>query len=112
MTPKEVVTKTKIYNLVGALQFRDLYATDFIVEYNATKIELDTANKFYQEFQEYKVDRKPAEEYELVQHWAEDLKLDDYFELIGENQYRKRSNSLYNGINVFTCQIVFFGINI
>lgn len=92
LTPKEVLSKTKIYNLVGALQFRDLYATDFIDEYNATKIELETANKFYQEFQEYKVDRKPAEEYELVQHWAEDLKLDDYFELIGENQYRKRSN--------------------
>lgn len=92
LTPKEVVSKTKIYNLVGALQFRDLYAVDFISEYNATKIELDTANKFYQEYQEYKVDRKPAEEYELVQHWAEDLKLDEYFELVGENQYRQRSN--------------------
>lgn len=92
LTPKEVVSKTKIYNLVGALQFRELYSIDFIDEYRATKIELDTANKFYQEYQEYKVDRKPAEEYELVQHWAEDLKLDDYFELIGENQFRKRSN--------------------
>jgi hypothetical protein len=28
----------------------------------------------------------------LVQHWAEDLKLDNYFELIGENQFRQRSN--------------------
>lgn len=92
LMPKEVVSKTKIYNLVGALQFRDLYAVDFISEYNANKIEFDTANKFYQEYQEYKVDRKPAEEYELVQHWAEDLKLDEYFELVGENQYRQRSN--------------------
>jgi Tfp pilus assembly protein PilF len=92
LMPKEVVSKTKIYNLVGALQFRDLYAVDFIGEYNASNIELDKANKFYQEYQEYKVDRKPAEEYELVQHWAEDLNLEEYFELIGENQYRKRSN--------------------
>jgi hypothetical protein len=92
LTPKEVVSKTKIYNLVGALQFKDLYAVDFISEYNASKIELDTANKFYQEYLEYKEDRKPAEEYELVQHWADDLKLNEYFELIGENQHRKRSN--------------------
>ncbi len=92
LTPKEVVSKTKIYNLVGALQFKDLYAIDFISEYKATKIELDTANKFYQEYLEYKEDRKPAEEYELVQHWADDLKLNEYFELIGENQYRQRSN--------------------
>jgi Tfp pilus assembly protein PilF len=92
LTPKEVVSKTKIYNLVGALQLKDLYAIDFISEYKATKIELDTANKFYQEYLEYKEDKKPAEEYELVQNWADDLKLNDYFELIGENQYRQRSN--------------------
>lgn len=92
LTPKEVVSKTKIYNLVGAFQMKDLYAIDFISEYNANKIELDTANKFYQEYLEYREDKKPAEEYELVQHWADDLKLNDYFELIGENQYRKRSN--------------------
>jgi tetratricopeptide (TPR) repeat protein len=92
LTPKEVVSKTKIYNLVGAFQFKDLFAVDFISEYNASKIELDTANKFYQEYLEYKEDRKPAEEYELVQHWADDLKLNEYFELIGENQHRKRSN--------------------
>jgi Tfp pilus assembly protein PilF len=92
LTPKEVVSKTKIYNLAGALQFKDLYAIDFISEYKATNIELDTATKFYQEYLEYKEDRKPAEEYELIQHWADDLNLSNYFELIGENQYRKRSN--------------------
>ncbi|MBF4473060.1 tetratricopeptide repeat protein [Flavobacterium sp. HJJ] len=92
LTPKDVVSKTKIYNLVGAFQIKDLYAIDFISEYNATKIELDTANKFYQEYLEYKADRKPAEEYELVQHWADDLKLGNYFELVGEKQYRKRKN--------------------
>ena len=92
LIPKDIVSKTKIYNLVGAFQLKDLFAIDFISEYNATKIELDTASKFYQEYQEYKEDKKPAEEYELVQHWAKDLKLSEYFELIGESQYRKRSN--------------------
>lgn len=92
ITPAELVSSNKIYNLVGAMQLKNLYAIDFINEFNASKIELDTANKFYEEFLEYKDDKQPAEEYELVQHWADDLKLSKYFELIGENQYRKRSN--------------------
>jgi Tfp pilus assembly protein PilF len=91
-TPKEIISDTKIYNLVGAMQLKNLYAVDFISEYKASKIEMDTANKFYKEFLEYSEDKKPGEEYELVQHWADDLKLNDNFELIGENQYRQRSN--------------------
>lgn len=91
-TPKEIISATKIYNLVGAMQLKNLYAVDFISEYKASKIEMDTANKFYKEFLEYSEDKKPGEEYELLQHWADDLKLSDNFELIGENQYRQRSN--------------------
>lgn len=91
-TPKEIVSNTKIYNLVGAIQLKKLFAIDFISEYKASKFELDTANKFYKEYLEYNEDKEPGEEYELVQHWADDLKLSDNFELIGENQYRQRSN--------------------
>lgn len=90
--PSEIVSKTKIYNLVGAMQLKELYAIDFIDEYKASKNELDTANKFYKEYLEYSEDKGPGEEYELIQNWADDLKLTEYFELIGENQYRKRSN--------------------
>jgi Tfp pilus assembly protein PilF len=92
LTPKDIISNTKVYNLVGAMQFKSLYGVDFISDYKASKIELDTANKFYNEFLEYSLDKKPGEEYELVQHWADDLKLSDNFELIGENQYRQRSN--------------------
>jgi tetratricopeptide (TPR) repeat protein len=92
LNPKEIISKNKVYNLVNAFQFKDLYGVDFINEYNASKLELDQATKFYNEFLEYKDDKKPAEEYELVLHWAQDLKLDNNFELIGENQHRQRSN--------------------
>lgn len=37
-------------------------------------------------------DKEPAEEYELVANWADDLKLSKYFELEGEEQYRRRSD--------------------
>jgi hypothetical protein len=92
ITPKALVSKNKIYNLVGAMQLKNLYAIDFISEYKATKLELDMATKFYNEYLEYSNDKAPGEEYELVQHWADDLRLNDFFELIGENQYRKLSN--------------------
>ena len=57
-----------------------------------TAAELKQAEAFYTEYLEYRNDRQPGEEYEMVQHWAEDLKLDGYFELVGEKQYRRRAN--------------------
>jgi tetratricopeptide (TPR) repeat protein len=92
LTPKEILSTTKIYNLLGAMQFKELYGLDFLKDYQATPAELKQAQVFYDEFLEYRVDRKPAEEYEMVQHWAEDLKLEKNFELVLESAYRKRTN--------------------
>ena len=92
LTPKDILSTTKIYNLLGAMQFKELYGLDFLKDYQATPAELKQAQTFYEEFLEYKKDKKPAEEYELVQHWAEDLKLEKNFELVLENTYRKRTN--------------------
>jgi tetratricopeptide (TPR) repeat protein len=92
LIPKEIFSKSKIYNLVHAFQLKDLYGINLISKFNATKLELDQAIKFYDEYLEYKDDKNPAEEYELLKHWAEDLKLNDFFELVGENQYRQRNN--------------------
>ncbi len=92
LTPKDILSKTKIYNLLGAMQFKELYGLDFLKDYQATPAELKQAQVFYEEFLEYKEDKKPAEEYELVQHWAEDLKLEKNFELVLESTYRKRTN--------------------
>lgn len=77
---------------MGALQFKELYGIDMIADYKATPIELKTAKDFYEEYKEYNEDREPGEEYELVAHWAEDLKLNKYFDLVGELQYRKGSS--------------------
>lgn len=96
LSPAEIITKSKIYNLVNALQFKHLYGFDFIKDYQATPSELKLANDFYNEFLDYKDDKEPAEEYELVLHWAEDLKLDKNFELIDEVTYRNRLNNPEN----------------
>jgi len=92
LSPSDILSKSKIYNIVNALQFKALYGIDFIKDFQASASELKQANVFYSEYLEYKDNKGAAEEYELVIHWAEDLKLDKYFELEGEIQFRKRSD--------------------
>ncbi|MFV7235082.1 tetratricopeptide repeat protein [Flavobacterium sp. ZB4R12] len=92
LSPATILSKSKIYNLVNALQFKVLFGLDFIKDFNSTAAELHKAEDFYNEFLEYKDNRKPSEEFELVQHWAEDLQIDGYFQLENEKQYRKRSD--------------------
>ena len=92
LAPKDILSKSKIYNMINALQFHDLYGIDLIDRFKATQAERQQAQTFYNEFLEYRDDKKPGEEYEMLLHWAEDLKLDPYSELVGELQYRKRAD--------------------
>lgn len=93
LSPKDIISKSKVYNLVNAIQFKELFGLDFIKDFNATPSESKLANDFYEEYQQYRDDKEPAEEYELVLHWAEDLKLDKNFELVNEKEFRtKRTN--------------------
>ena len=94
LSPKDIISKSKIYNLVNAIQFKELFGVDFIKDFNATPIELKLSTDFYDEYLQYKDDKKPAEEYELVLHWAEDLKLDKNFELVNEQEYRTKRTDI------------------
>lgn len=96
VSPKSLISQSKTYNIVGALQFRDLYGIDLLKEFQATPSELKQAGEFYDEYLEYKEDKKPAEEYELMLHWAEDLKVDQYFELVNETEYRTKRTDIDN----------------
>lgn len=90
VSPKDIMSKSKVYNIVNAFQFKELFGFDFIKNFNATPSELKLATDFYKEYEQYKEDKKPAEEYELVLHWAEDLKLDKNFKLVNEHEYRTK----------------------
>ena len=78
------------------MQLKELYGINFIKDFKATPSELKSATGFYEEYLQYKDDKEPAEEYELVLHWAEDLKLDKNFELINENEYRTKRTDIDN----------------
>ena len=96
LSPKDIISKSKVYNLVNAIQFKELFGFDFIKDFNATPIELKLATDFHEEYLQYKDDKEPAEEYELVLHWAEDLKLDKNFELVNEHDYRTKRTDIDN----------------
>jgi len=84
-SPKTILSKSKIYNLVHALHFRSLFSIDLTGDHQPTRQEMNQAKELYEEFLEYRNDKEPGEEYELLQHWAEDLKLENYFDLVPEN---------------------------
>ncbi len=96
IAPKEILSASKIYNLVYGLQFKELYGLDFIKDFKASPSELKLAHDFYNEYLQYRDDKEPAEEYEMLIHWAEDLKLDQYFELSDENDYLNNRTNIEN----------------
>ena len=96
LSPKDIISKSKVYNIVNAIQFKELFGFDFIKDFNATPTEMKLATDFHDEYLQYKEDKDPAEEYELVLHWAEDLKLDKNFELVNEHEYRTKRTDIDN----------------
>jgi Tfp pilus assembly protein PilF len=96
LSPKDIISKSKVYNIVNAIQFKELFGFDFIKDFNATLAEMKLATDFYEEYLQYKDDKEPAEEYELVLHWAEDLKLDKNFELVNEKEFRTKRTNIDN----------------
>lgn len=83
-SPKSVLFASRVLNMVNALHFRDLFGIDLLPAFNAKPDEVKQANNLFQEFFEYRDNKEPGEEYEVVRHWGQDLKLDKYFTLIPE----------------------------
>jgi len=67
ITPTKVLSTSVTYNLVSAMHFRDLFGVDFIGDHKPKKSEVEKAAELYEEFQEYRQDKEPGEEYNLVQ---------------------------------------------
>jgi len=91
-SPKDILSKSKVYNIVNAIQFKELYGVDLIKDFHASPMELKQALGFYDEYVQYKTDRIPAKEYKLVLRWAKELKLDKYFGLVNEKGISHQAN--------------------
>ena len=92
--PAAVVSVSKVYNLMQALLLKELYGWDRMNELKATPKELQQAGVFYAEFKEYRKDREPAEEYEVVQNWGKDLLVDGFFLLEPETREKPAHDPL------------------
>jgi Flp pilus assembly protein TadD len=92
IAPKNIVSKTKTYSLVNAMQFKELFGLDLIPEFKANNTEVQLAETFYKEFSGYRDNRKPGKEFELVQHWAKELDLELFFELENEAKFKTKNN--------------------
>lgn len=100
LMPKSVISKSKILNMVNALWFKDNYGIDLISKFKSNKVERKQSVDFYNEYLEYAKDKEPSEEYELLKHWAEDLKLDDLFNLEKEEISKlKTADDIIDEIN-------------
>jgi len=80
LTPPSLISKLKVYNALTARQTDNLFGTFLESNYPLSPKEKGMLDQFWGEFQEYRKDREPGEEYELVQNWANDLELDVYFQ--------------------------------
>jgi tetratricopeptide (TPR) repeat protein len=94
LTPQHVLSASKVLNVIGAIQFKDLYGIDILKQYNALPFEMKEAERMWAEYLEYRKDRKPGEEYEVVKHWGEDLRMEKYFELVDEEDFRGRPKTI------------------
>ncbi|MBC6992935.1 tetratricopeptide repeat protein [Neolewinella lacunae] len=98
VTSKEIVAlsdpwildRSKSYNLINAMGLRDIYGVDLIGRHDPAPTQLKKAEKLFKEYLEYKNNKGPGEEYDLVNNWADDLGLLGYFELLDENEYRSQ----------------------
>ncbi len=94
ITPVSILTASKVLNMVNATQLKDLFGIDILKQFNPLPFELKEAQRMWTEYLEYRTDRTPGEEYEVVQHWGDDLKLGGYFELVDEEDYRNRPKTM------------------
>lgn len=94
ISPPNILTKSKIFNVLSARHFESLFGLKMEKTYSIKPVEKEQVNAFWDEFNEYRSNKEAGEEYELIRNWGEDLELDEYFQLIDENQYRSNQNKV------------------
>ena len=77
VAPTDLISKSKIYNLVTALHYKDLFGFDLTSQFKPTPKELEQSKKFLSEYSDLKLNKQPAIEYELVKNWAKVLVSED-----------------------------------
>lgn len=88
--PQEIITMSKVMNIVTSMHLEKLYGLRFYQQYKPTKKELDMAKDLYAEYQAYD-DYKPGEEYELIEYFVETFNAEPLISMKPETEYLDES---------------------
>lgn len=99
--PAIVRNANVILSLVHSFQFRDLYGYETSNLFNASQQQMKIAKGFYDEYRKYQKNDMALEAHQLIQRWAKELKIGNYFSLIDENEYRRSKPDTYSFIEEF-----------
>ena len=75
--PKVIVDASKVMNLVQSLQVKDLYGVDMTPGHHPRRNDLALAEELFREYKAYKETYKPGDEYELLEYFLDNLRLQD-----------------------------------
>ena len=87
-TPLKIRTANIILSLIHSYQFRDLFGHDVSPLFKATSPQVKLAKEFYTEYLKYLRNDKSLDAHLLILKWAKELRVENYFSLIEENEYR------------------------
>ena len=88
-TPAKIRTANIILSLVHSFQFRDLFGYDTSHLFKATSAQVKLAKEFYAEYLKFARSDKALAAHLLILKWAKELRVENYFSLIDENDYRR-----------------------
>ncbi|MEZ5044061.1 MAG: tetratricopeptide repeat protein [Saprospiraceae bacterium] len=83
ISPKFVRDANITLSFTQLFQFQELFGVDLTRQIKEPILE-KKAKTIYQEYLRMKEDKEPGEEYDLIEWWAEDVKLKPYFNLVDE----------------------------
>jgi len=86
--PVRVRNANIILSLTHAFQFRDLFGFDLTHLFKATSTQVKLAKEFHTEYLKYLRNDKSLDAHLLILKWAKELRIENYFSLIDENDYR------------------------
>ena len=87
--PKVIVDASRVMNLVQSLQLRDLYGIDMTPGHHPKRNDLALAEDLFKEYKAYKDTYQPGDEYELLEYFADNLRLQDLLLVRDEPPGRK-----------------------
>lgn len=88
--PQDIVTMSKVMNIVTSMHVEKLFGLRFYQMYKPTKKEFEMAKDLYEEYEAYD-DYKPGEEYDLVEYFAQTFNAESLISMKPESEYIRES---------------------